>query len=293
LRREGSLAYGGHWKESEDNVTYDLLKLVKGEQEDVNPGSADSPRSIGKLYNYSAWPNYLTITPNIEAQWINCCRILRVTQKDAGLTAKEIVPDREADKKSSRVVFNAAITLSAMRRLMMQRRLFTSPDLSYIETIPPVIARIILGGKTEGYAGFMPGIFEEALVTLQAKRPVYLLGGFGGATEILAQAILANPRAARPPELTVAWHAKMTPGFGKLVKSMKKYRRPRKIPSPKEAFDLLWAEILRARSNPAQILGTGLSGPETRELLASRDMNLAVRQVLRGLTRQNKLLAPR
>jgi SLOG cluster2 len=293
LRREGSLAYGGYWKKSEDNFTYDLLELVKGEQEDVNPGSADSPRSIGKLYNHSAWPNYLGITAGIEAQWINCCRILRITQEEAGLTSNEIVPDSEAGNKAARTVFNAAVALSAMRRLMMERRSITLPDLSFTETIPPVVARIILGGKTEGYSGFMPGIFEEALVTLKARRPLYLLGGFGGATEALAKAILAKRGAARPPEFTVAWHKKTTPGYSDLLKSVRKFRLPKTIPPPGKVFDRLWAEIVRARTAPAATLGTGLSEPETRELLATRDMNVAVRQVLKGLTRQNKLLAPR
>ncbi len=292
LRREGNLAYGGNWIEGEENFTYKLLELVRGEQQDVNPGSADSPRSIGKLYNHSAWPNYLDITAGIEAQWINSCRILRITQEKAGLTANETVPDSEARNKSARAVFNAAVTLSAMRRLMMKRCSLTLPDFSYTETIPPVIARIALGGKTAKYSGFMPGIFEEALVTLQARRPLYLLGGFGGATETLAQAILAKTRAARPPEFTVAWHKKMAPAYGELLKSMKKFRRPKTIPSPEEAFDLLWAKIVDARKHPSR-LGTGLSDAETRELLATRDMNVAIRQVLKGLTKQNKLLAPR
>jgi len=41
-------------------------------------------------------------------------------------------------------------------------------------------ARIVLGGKIAGYMGSMPGIAEESLFTIKARKPIYLLGGFGG-----------------------------------------------------------------------------------------------------------------
>jgi hypothetical protein len=43
-------------------------------------------------------------------------------------------------------------------------------------------ARIIIGGKISGYLGYMPGIIEETLYTLLNDKPLYLIGGFGGAT---------------------------------------------------------------------------------------------------------------
>jgi hypothetical protein len=41
-------------------------------------------------------------------------------------------------------------------------------------------ARIVLGGIVADYRGIMPGIAEEAFLSLQARQPVYLIGGFGG-----------------------------------------------------------------------------------------------------------------
>ncbi|MHC0055533.1 hypothetical protein [Actibacterium sp. D379-3] len=43
-------------------------------------------------------------------------------------------------------------------------------------------ARIVIGGKREGFQGAMPGIFEEVLFALERRQPLYLAGGFGGAT---------------------------------------------------------------------------------------------------------------
>ena len=45
-----------------------------------------------------------------------------------------------------------------------------------------VNARIVLGGKIVNFKGRMAGIFEEAICAIQKKHPIYLLGGFGGAS---------------------------------------------------------------------------------------------------------------
>jgi hypothetical protein len=63
-------------------------------------------------------------------------------------------------------------------------------------------ARILLGGKQKGYLGYIPGIIEEAYQSLIAKKPIYLLGGFGGATKSLITLI----QGQRPKELTNEFH---------------------------------------------------------------------------------------
>ena len=50
-------------------------------------------------------------------------------------------------------------------------------------------ARIVLGGRVEGYKGRMPGIAEEAFLSLQSKQPVFLAGGFGGCTRDIAETL--------------------------------------------------------------------------------------------------------
>lgn len=50
-------------------------------------------------------------------------------------------------------------------------------------------SRIVLGGRTEGYKGRMPGVAEEALMSLNAGQPLFLLGGFGGCARDIAEAI--------------------------------------------------------------------------------------------------------
>lgn len=48
-------------------------------------------------------------------------------------------------------------------------------------------ARIVLGGRTVGFKGRMPGIAEEVLCSFDADQPVFLLGGFGGCARDIAE----------------------------------------------------------------------------------------------------------
>lgn len=50
-------------------------------------------------------------------------------------------------------------------------------------------ARVLIGGKERGYKGEMPGVLEEALLAIDAGQPLYLAGGFGGATATIAAAV--------------------------------------------------------------------------------------------------------
>ena len=47
--------------------------------------------------------------------------------------------------------------------------------------------RICLGGRTTGYEGNDPGVIEEARLALEFDKPLYLMGGFGGATRCFGE----------------------------------------------------------------------------------------------------------
>jgi SLOG cluster2 len=66
-------------------------------------------------------------------------------------------------------------------------------------------ARVVLGGRVEQYKGIMPGIAEEALLSLQARQPLFLLGGFGGCARDICETLgLIPPWAASRP----AWQGR-------------------------------------------------------------------------------------
>lgn len=61
-------------------------------------------------------------------------------------------------------------------------------------------ARVLLGGRVDQYKGAMPGIAEEALLSLQESQPLYLMGGFGGCARDIAESLgLVAPWAASRP----------------------------------------------------------------------------------------------
>jgi len=49
--------------------------------------------------------------------------------------------------------------------------------------------RVLLGGKRHGFQGEIPGLMEEALISLDNVQPLYLAGGFGGVTGDIAKAL--------------------------------------------------------------------------------------------------------
>lgn len=286
LRHGGCLAYGGHWREEDGNFTFDLLRLVSAERLDAPTGAGGNARdNIGQLFSYSAWPEYHKISKGIEAQWMNCCRVLRINQTRAGLSPQQQVRTEDLDKPTPRLSFNTAVTLSAMRRISMKDWYLRAADIEQ-EHVPPITSRIMLGGKLSAYSGFAPGLFEEALVTLEERRPLYLLGGFGGAAEILAKAIL-GPRI--PAELTLKWHIEHTPTLKGLSDSAREFGLPKDCRSSKALFDALARQVRRARANPAKVLNTGLGDAMTRELLLTRNVDTAVRLVLAGFVKHSKL----
>jgi hypothetical protein len=90
----------------------------------------------------------------------------------------DIAPDAMMPPPSPTEQHPSALYYSDMRRVMAKH---TS-------------ARIVLGGQSEprtqdkgpGYGGRYPGIVEEAWRTLEAGKPLYVAGGFGGAAELVA-----------------------------------------------------------------------------------------------------------
>ena len=57
-------------------------------------------------------------------------------------------------------------------------------------------ARVLLGGQVANYKGRMPGVAEEALLSLRSSQSLFLIGGFGGCTRDVAETLgLVEPWA--------------------------------------------------------------------------------------------------
>ena len=293
VRQGAGIAYGGNWdnKPGSPNFTLDLLRLVSAEQEDRSLIGQSTGVAIGRVYNHSGWPSYLDVTPAIEAQWINSCQIVRVTQKDAGIDDADHAPDDIVGRASDRAVLNTAITLSAMRRFAVEGMLPLSPDVPSPEPIPAISARVILGGKTRGYFGFVPGIFEEALLAMEKKLPLYIFGGFGGAAGVLASALLGTETEGPVPpnEFTLQGQLASNPKLAPLLDLAAKLPMPANVRITGTLLAELFSFIVRARQELSAVLNTGLTEAESRELLVTRDMGRAIQLVQKGLEDRLKL----
>ncbi len=160
-----SLAYGGDLRAN--GFTELLFELLIRYQ--------DHPRHSEKISvtDYLAWPVHIRMTAGDLAVFFSghegTVRLVFLARDGSRLEQEQRLklPSHEPDDDEW------ADGLTEMRVVMRQE----------------TQARIVLGGRVEGYKGRMPGIAEETLLSLQAQQPVFLLGGFGGCTRDIAETI--------------------------------------------------------------------------------------------------------
>lgn len=119
-----------------------------------------SASTVRYFKNFIAWPNYETLTAADENKYEhNRVELVRVK--------------KEKDEPTS---------LTKMR----------------VEMENNAHARIVVGGKMMGYSGIMPGIIEELKIAIEAGHPVYMVGGFGGASRYVANVLLGVTEVEDP-----------------------------------------------------------------------------------------------
>lgn len=114
----------------------------------------------------------------------NSTGILQVaTLMDA---CKKLLPLKNLKLKKQYLLHLSNQNIDQEQKLWLLRNLLTdflSPGL-----------RICLGGKTNGYTGYYAGVAEEAYLALKNRKPLYLIGGFGGATRQVCTALSGKKR---------------------------------------------------------------------------------------------------
>lgn len=144
-------------------------------------------------------------------------------------------------------------------------------------------ARLLLGGAWIA-KGRIPGLAEEALLHLEAGKPVYLLGGFGGMTAALAAAVRGEvPRALTEAvqfkdELPRAAAAHYNAWIDTLAPETPCH------PTVRMRVDYP-ALITRFAQRGPGGLNNGLTADLNLRLMATRDLTEAIGLVLYGLQR--------
>lgn len=154
-----------------------------------------------------------------------------------------------------------------------------------------VAARVILGGKAnprtegndKGYGGPYPGVVEEAWRALDAKHPLYVLGGFGGAAGMVAD-LLEHGEIPEKLQLKT-WSGSVS--FTASTKAVldNPWRAKLGLPDDMEAMATAIVKLGRAhlKSDKTAIRWNGLSCGENLLLFRSRDPVLLAALVSKGL----------
>ncbi|SCY85213.1 hypothetical protein, partial [Desulfoluna spongiiphila] len=190
LFRRATLVYGGDLR-LRNNFTEYLCEealIVK-----------DCIKEFGPLLkNFSAWPIY-NITNDRVIEWNSqnhqIAEMIEVDPpskvRSGYNTDKFLPPDSPLN------LFAWSLSLTKMRNEMIDK-------CDY---------RICAGGRLFGYKGKYPGVLEEILISIKLKKPLYLIGGFGGITSRVCDFIIGGNIAE---ELTYDWQVDHTLSYSKL-----------------------------------------------------------------------------
>lgn len=165
LAASTNLAYGGDLRAH--GFTQLLFQLV------LRYTSPFDLKSAVRVTNHLAWPVHIgTPVDRIEAlatelRGVGELVLLECDGTPLALDARRGLPTREPSEDEW------LSGLTAMREF--QR---SSTD-----------ARVLLGGQVANYKGRMPGVAEEALMSLRTSQPVFLIGGFGGCARDVAETL--------------------------------------------------------------------------------------------------------
>jgi hypothetical protein len=292
LRLGADLSYGGlppklaAHRSATRNITCSLLRLVSEERPEEQTGAQSDQGSNARgplLFNVCAWPRYESITVQDEAAWINSYRILRFKPELAGLAPWDgTIPTSDEQPPAGYQRYVACVT-SAIRARQSEGHDFRLPGGELYKMKPAVF--VFMGGRLSGFSGVMPGIMEEFLFAAKTGRPIFLFGGLGGASGVIARALCGEGDA--PKELTLAHYCRQPvvrkhEDFNVLLKEL----RP-EDPRPEPLFDELWSLIQKHRGGDlGQLFNNGLSDGENRQLIRTLNTSEAVSLAWQGISRK-------
>lgn len=162
LKAGAQLVYGGDLRKDGFTEIFEDFSYQYGQQE-------KSDVKVEYFTNYFAWPIHLNITKSIEAEFrhkrVKCVRV----EAPGGFVDKD---------KFLAPVGNENLCIWSQSLTKMRKEMEDNTD-----------ARIFIGGRLSGFKGKMAGIVEEFLISAQSGKPLYLIGGFGGATNAIVEVI--------------------------------------------------------------------------------------------------------
>ncbi|MES2921924.1 MAG: TIR domain-containing protein [Verrucomicrobiota bacterium] len=249
LAAGATLAYGGDLRQG--GFTLVLCELVAAYR-------AMSGESTAALQSYLSWPIHLDLTEDQQADWSGLVDF-HIIPPPAGLSVDPLV--KPPTTPEGLVAW--ARSLTAMREQMNSE----------------IDARVLIGGQIGSFGagglGRYPGLAEEALLAFRAKKPVYLIGAFGGCTEAIIEALRGHKPAA----------------FTEAVRLAEADQRAAADLYNSSAAESVEYAALTAEFESVGIAGlnNGLSVEENERLFTTTRLPSMIALVLRGLSRTASL----
>ena len=247
LVQGASLGYGGDLRPG--GFTTILFELVRTHN---RAGSKE------RIHNFLSWPIHLRLDRTAWHEYLDEIHDYKFPPApDLGVDAKVfIAPDDVAGR------YAWARSLTLMRTAMNDK----------------IAARVLLGGQITGFKGKYPGLLEEALLALRSGKPLYLIGGFGGCTRLIIDAL----KGSAPEAFTEAFQTQ-DPVYKAIVERYRADAAEKKTKAIDYAGEL---QFLESKGAPG--LDNGLSVDENEFLFASENLPEIVYLLLKGLTQRLK-----
>lgn len=198
--------------------------------------------------NYLAWPIYVGMAPATYAKYKSCrvqCQKATIPDTIPTDLHGQMVPPSTVEN-----LYYWAESLKAMR----------------LEMESNIDALIILGGRVAGFKGYMPGLFEEAIIAENCRHPIFLLGGFGGAASRLIKLLKGETTSEKLFEECCSQHL-----YQKFVTYLAK---------EKEAMNFKALDVF---SNNMDVLKNGLSKEDNERLFVTTNVTEIIALILKGL----------
>jgi hypothetical protein len=260
------IAYGGGLKGDStigSNFTLRLFELVRAYSK-LAEGVNSRPLKEAIL-NIAPWPLYLDYGEN---EW--------------ALFSGEIADYKSAPRPnlpwSDDEIFPLVVKGRVLRSDTPLRRYAWSMGLSAMRELitEHSQARLVIGGKLKGFAGLVPGVVEEAWISLRTKQPLYLIGGFGGAARAVSDRLLGRER----PEFTEDWARQNIPDYDEAKAMYAKYG------IEFHSLGRIGTDIEESgKAGLAMALNNGLNETENRELIHCTEPRRIIELTLTGLSR--------
>jgi len=255
------LAYGGHLRA--DGYTIRLANLLHDPIVEQLRGEVPGDEALpAELITYIPWPTPTNVEDEAKlGPLVEIRRCERPDDLDEVLDPAFIAqPLYELQVDSPVHRFGWSRGLTEMRKLQTAE----------------VDARIIVGGRIgqagEAYKGKMPGVLEEALLSIKSERPIYLAGAFGGCTRLIIDTIEGISRKE------ITWEYQKEIPFSDELRQIYQERG-----QDWDEYGQI-SDLFKYRSYAG--LNNGLKDDENRELATTRSIDRIVELIFLGLTRK-------